>query len=566
MLRTATAAFVLSALLLAGCGSDGGDDGDTSTPPYTGPTVLVSGRATYDRVPDTGTGLDYAATTTEPIRGATVEIRNAAGTRIYFRATTDHDGDYSITAPASLPLLVVVTATLGEDPAHPDTKIVDNTDGDDPVYGVYVERTTTTVNATGVDLHAASGWDGTAYGDRLAAPFAILDTIYSARLLVLGADPDIVWPDLKVGWSTQNDSALIKTSHYSPETGRISILGAADEDTDEFDDHVIAHEWGHFFESKFSRSDSLGGSHGAGNILDETVAFGEGWGNAFSAMVTRDPLYFDTMGADQASTGVSMDMEDDSISDAVRFDGPLTLKLDGGWSESSIQEICWDLFDGGDGTTDADADGIALGFTPLYDVFVGAQKNTPAFTSIYSFLDGLKTDNPSSASDIEDLVAAENIGDHDALEQTAAGFARCTVLPTDGSVVTDDVDGKPLTTSITYGPIVDDQASNRLYHRLLFRTVAPSTGSFKLRATPLDPEGDPSAVGDLVIWAPNREPVDRVYGGAETMTFNATSGQVLEFAVGSFISDERENGATPFIIRFGPAASFAPLAIPSGDG
>jgi hypothetical protein len=31
--------------------------------------------------------------------------------------------------------------------------------------------------------------------------------------------------------------------------------------TDEYDDHVIIHEWGYCFEDKFSRSDSIGGNH-----------------------------------------------------------------------------------------------------------------------------------------------------------------------------------------------------------------------------------------------------------------------------------------------------------------
>ena len=102
---------------------------------------------------------------------------------------------------------------------------------------------------------------------------------------MLSANPSQVFPALKINWSVNNipvsgNKAIgqITTSHYSPSEGQLYILGAADNDTDENDDHVIAHEWGHYFEDKFSRSDSLGGSHSGNDRLDLRVAFGEGFG------------------------------------------------------------------------------------------------------------------------------------------------------------------------------------------------------------------------------------------------------------------------------------------------
>jgi hypothetical protein len=54
------------------------------------------------------------------------------------------------------------------------------------------------------------------------------------------------------------------------------LLGKEDVDTDEFDTHVVVHEWGHYFESAVSRSDSPGGNHALGDLLDARLAFGEG--------------------------------------------------------------------------------------------------------------------------------------------------------------------------------------------------------------------------------------------------------------------------------------------------
>src|SRR5690606_22708627 len=118
-------------------------------------------------------------------------------------------------------------------------------------------------------LLAATGWDGSAYSAaRSAAPFAILDTIFSAMELVLSADSAAEFPPLDVFWSPDNSTAggagfnvdrgAIGTSFYDPNLDSLFLLGRANDDTEEFDSHVIAHEWGHYFEDNFSRSDSIG--------------------------------------------------------------------------------------------------------------------------------------------------------------------------------------------------------------------------------------------------------------------------------------------------------------------
>src|SRR5699024_2060534 len=86
------------------------------------------------------------------------------------------------------------------------------------------------------------------------------------------------------------------------------ILGKEDLDTDEYDSAVVVHEWGHYFENQMARSDSMGGYHGGGDVLDMRLAFGEGWGNALAGMVRDDPLYVDTQGARQQLPGVIMDV------------------------------------------------------------------------------------------------------------------------------------------------------------------------------------------------------------------------------------------------------------------
>jgi len=81
----------------------------------------------------------------------------------------------------------------------------------------------------------------------------------------------------------------------------IRILGDENNDTDEYDAHVVVHEFGHYFENSLSRADSIGGPHTQSDRLDARIAFGEGWGNALSGMILDDPVYRDSSGRSSPS-------------------------------------------------------------------------------------------------------------------------------------------------------------------------------------------------------------------------------------------------------------------------
>lgn len=544
---------LLSLLGSTGCGGGGGGGGSggSSDPIPTGTPIVVSGIATYDSVPPTGSGLDYAATVAKPIRNAIIEVRTSGGTTVLFRALTDEVGSFSVQAPSNATVRLTVLAALGPNLAAPTVKVVDNTAGL-ATYATFRSIGTLAVDLPGQNLHAASGFTiGTGYtAPRSAAPFAILDVAKTVVDLLDDVDPGVAIPALVVGWSFKNTSTTIGTSSFSPSTGRVTILGHANVDTDEYDTHVIAHEIGHWFEANFSRADSIGGSHGNGDILDETVAFGEGFGNAFSGMVTRDAFYRDTSGPLQGSTGLTLDLEADSVNSADTFPG-VAINLDGGWSEISVQEILWDIFDGTDDVADGDTDGVALGFGPIYDVLVGPQRTTPGFTTIYSFLTHLKNAQPAAAIGIDSLAAGENIGAFNSLEQTADGRRRHTVIPTNGSEVTIDVDNDPLTTYTTFGNITADYPGNRLYNWLFFTATLPSSGSWRIRATP------DNGSHDVIIRAARLQPgsVNAVFGGAERLNFTGTTGQVIVFAVGSFAVSGNFSGITRFTVQLGSPAA-----------
>ncbi len=178
----------------------------------------------------------------------------------------------------------------------------------------------------------------------------------------------------------------------------LGSFGGGAGDTDEFDQHVIAHEFGHYFEDRFGRSDSIGGDHQFAERLDLRLAFGEGWGNAFSAMTLNDPEYRDSAGGISQDGGFNLET---GISSA-----------EGWFSEFSVGEFLWDVFDNNTAPGES-GDNVALGFTPIYDVMTGEQVDTDALTSIFSFANALRDENGSQAGAINNLLSAEGIGGND---------------------------------------------------------------------------------------------------------------------------------------------------------
>ena len=98
---------------------------------------------------------------------------------------------------------------------------------------------------------------------------AILCVTYAMMQFVRAVDPNVNFAPLDMFWSVNNKLADavdltagdLSTSSYWGGIDSLFILGDATDDTDEFDDHIVAHEWSHYFEDNLSRSDSAGGPH-----------------------------------------------------------------------------------------------------------------------------------------------------------------------------------------------------------------------------------------------------------------------------------------------------------------
>ncbi|MGH8189505.1 MAG: hypothetical protein ACREUC_23310, partial [Steroidobacteraceae bacterium] len=361
-----------------------------------------------------------------------------------------------------------------------------------------------TADSTHPTLRADSGWTGTAYTDpRAAAPFAILDTVFRAKQLILSTAADTTFPSLSLFWSDENrpsedrcpDDGNIGTSSYvtfppapdnlddcmQPQQSGIYLLGefvAANADTDEFDQHVVAHEFGHYIEDQFSRSDSIGGQHGGEDLLDLRVAFGEGWGNAVSGMALQDPVYRDSFQG--LSDDFSFNLESDS-------------QTGQGWfSELSVGEILWDIFDG----ANEPGDTVALGFGPIFSVMTGPQVTTDALTSVFPFARSIRSNNPSASAAIGTLLAGEAISgtdDFGAGESNAGTDA--TVLP----VYRDITLNTPLT-GICSRSTAGALTTNKLGNRRFLRFVNNTTRLVTITATGAAPNAQSVAATDPDIF------------------------------------------------------------------
>lgn len=410
------------ALVLTGCGGGGGGD-DASTPapasgnasaagaaaavpaasltpgntpaPASTQSVAITGTATFDFVPSASSGqLDYGSTVAKPIRGATVELLGADGT-VLVSGATDAAGAYSLPAPASTQVQVRIRAQMvRNDTVRWDFTVRDNT-ASEALYAIASPLFSSGAGpALKRDVNAPSGWNGTSYATtRAAAPFALLDTVYSNATKVVAAAPSVTFPALRVFWSPANVGApgepakgqIGTTSFIDRGNGSRSIyvLGSADVDTDEYDASVVSHEWGHYYQSAFSRDDSPGGAHAATDRLDRRLAFSEGWGNAWSGIALGRSTYTDSVGPGQ-SIGYSLDLSASPASNR-------------GWfREGSIQAIFWNLQQ-------------LTGFGPIHAAMTGPFKTGLQVTSIHPFAAAFATSAPSQAGTLASLLQRESI-------------------------------------------------------------------------------------------------------------------------------------------------------------
>ena len=209
------------------------------------------------------------------VRHATIELINATTSSVLYSTTTDLTGLYSIpttTSTTAVYVRVKAEATLsGSDPQI----MVNNLSGN--LYAVggnnFVPSGPANVN---ISVHTSS----------VGGAFNMLDVFTNGIQFVYSLSGTYSPVPLYGIWQTGNQNG---TYYCNPTIGcptdEIHVLNYAG-DTDEYDDDVLYHEFGHFTAAHFSQDDSPGGPHMlTNNDLDMRLTWSEGWGDSMPGHV-----------------------------------------------------------------------------------------------------------------------------------------------------------------------------------------------------------------------------------------------------------------------------------------
>lgn len=455
---------VAVAVVLGACGGGGGGGGGGGS----GAAVTLNGTVTFDSVPNATGTLNYSAITVKPVRGAVLEVVNGASAVVVATTSTDANGAYAVSVPSGTSIMVRVKAQMLQtgSGASWDVTVRDNTQSD-AIYAMETPTFIAGVSGLTRNVHAPSGWDGASYAStRVAGPFALLDTIYTTQAKVLSVAPNTAFPLLRVFWSVNNvpggnNVALgqIGTTFFTNgQNGRaIYVLGKENVDTDEYDSPVVAHEWGHYYQSAFSRDDSPGGSHSLSQLLDRRLAFSEGWGNAWSGIALGRSNYTDSTDAGQAQGG-NLDLRAGAPSNP------------GWYREASIHSILWNLNN-------------QVGFKPIHDTLTAASfKSGVAVTSIHPFAVAFNAAAPGSAAALNALLTGQGItvpNDPFGTNETNHGGLTTFALP----MYTTATVGVPLQACVTNQADPAPRAGNKLGSYAYLRFATPAARNYAISAT-----------------------------------------------------------------------------------
>lgn len=563
---------LLPALLLAACGgggsgasgdSSGGNSGGSGGNGDPGPGAIgtVVGAARYEYVPPNpncnGLNFDPAVRELRPIRGATVQLLDASGSEIA-RTVTDATGEFSFTGiepntTLKIRILAEVKKTSGA--SRWDVQVRDNVVDTSPtapappplasrpLYALDSASLDSGESGIDVTLTAETGWVGNGYiNERAAAPFAVLDAVFTAMTFIEGVDSAVQFPPMDLFWSVNNttdaeevdvDSGELGGSFYYTGRNQLFLTGDALDDTDEFDSHIVVHEWGHYFEDNLSRSDSLGGTHFLGDKLDARLAFSEGWASALAAMALDNPSYCET-GTPGTNAGFEINAE------SGVFGGQ------GWYDEVSVIRFIYDLWD----TANEGTDTGSIGFEPIYETMVGPQSSTPAFTTLFSFATDLKAMLDSTGAALLDAQLGDENVDGSVLNiwgdnETNAGGASEDVLP----VYTSYTAGDPPINICSNSQFDFSGDGNKLSEFRYLRVSVPQNGQYNVRVTATTPtpptadtEDNDQSDPDMIIRRGSVF-VAQLWSGADNIesTLPSEGGQgPLSLFQGTYVADLRD--------------------------
>jgi hypothetical protein len=302
---------------------------------YTGCKFLVSGKALYEDRAQTVSGL-AGAVTKLPIRFAKVEVKRVSDDATLAKGSTNQAGAFSLEFDNSGTPGYYVLVMASQDNTVVKQDVV-NAAG--KIYAVKSSNLSEAARPQVIDLEILA-----LAGD--AAPaFNVFDMGIVGAALIRGAHAQTA-PALKWQWDRgQRGACSSDVSCFLRASSLISVLSVA-ADPDEYDDLVLLHEFGHFWQYNFSRSQSPGGSHSGSQQVDPRLAWGEGSATFFGNLAKGTSLYLDT-----TATGLGVRVDIETLAASVPL-GTASGQQNGDVSEDVVAGVLWDLADASNETND----------------------------------------------------------------------------------------------------------------------------------------------------------------------------------------------------------------------
>lgn len=332
--------------------------------------LTLSGNAAYEDREFNAAGFT-GILTQKPIRNVEIEVVAIDGFKVIGTGVTNALGDFNLTVDNSANRAGVYLRVLSlTDPAHnTQVKIQNNASEELLLSSVSASIDDSASNPfTAVQNVLATS------AARIGGAFNILDVLLDTSAFIQTAGPcpspnvGCIPPKVTVYWEPGSKEGTF----FNDGIDAISVLGGGGfgGDTDEYDDVVIIHEYGHFILSKFSRDDSPGGDHNLfDNGQDIRLSWSEGWGNFLPFAVLNSPLYVDTI---PGGVGISFNIEDYSTSQPGN---PLSASAIYTTNEIAVAGVLWDLLDGLD---NGESDSLDLTFTQIFQTVLNFPQTKPA--------------------------------------------------------------------------------------------------------------------------------------------------------------------------------------------
>ncbi|MCR4303260.1 MAG: pre-peptidase C-terminal domain-containing protein [Gallionella sp.] len=247
------------------------ESGEVAATPATGSALTVSGSVKYEDK-EYGTSGFTGNTTYKAVRFAEVEAVEATSGATIVAGTTDATGSYVLTLPSASAIHIRVISSAATPPVA--VKDISNA-----LYSAAGSNFTASGSAT-ANIHIPAT-------NQAAGAFNILDTYISAAQFIQSLSGSYP-PAISAFWqqgSYYGTYYCAIPDFYCPHGVGVYVLNY-DTDTDEYDDDVLWHEYGHFIAANYSKDDSPGGAHYiSSNDLDMRLSWSEGWGDFFPGAV-----------------------------------------------------------------------------------------------------------------------------------------------------------------------------------------------------------------------------------------------------------------------------------------